>query len=119
MVLFSTRAYSALPGLPLSGDAEGYPSKDEMSDYLERYAQTFRLPVCTAEGIARMERAAPRFVAQTTRGQVIEAAAVIVATGAFQQPIVPAFASKLAPDVVQLTTPPTNGQRNSRQGTCW
>jgi putative flavoprotein involved in K+ transport len=103
LVLFSTRAYSTLPGLPLPGDAEGYPSKDEMADYLERYAQTFHLPVRTAEGIACLERAAPHFVAQTTRGQVVEAAAVIVATGAFQQPIVPAFAGKLAPDVVQLT----------------
>jgi putative flavoprotein involved in K+ transport len=101
--LFSTRAYSALPGLPLPGDPEGYPTKDEMADYLERYAQIFHLPVHPAEGIARLERSERRFVAQTTHGQCVEAIAVIIATGAFQQPIVPAFASKLAPDVVQLT----------------
>jgi putative flavoprotein involved in K+ transport len=33
----------------------------------------------------------------------VEATAVIVATGAFQQPIVPAFARQLVPDIVQLT----------------
>jgi putative flavoprotein involved in K+ transport len=74
-----------------------------MADYLERYARIFHLPVHPAEGIARQERWERCFVAQTTRGQYVEAAAVIVATGAFQQPIMPAFASKLAPDVVQLT----------------
>jgi putative flavoprotein involved in K+ transport len=87
----------------MPGDPEGYPTKDEMADYLERYAQSFHLPVYLAEGIARLERSGWRFVAQTTRGQRVEATAVIVATGAFQQPIMPAFASKLAPDVMQLT----------------
>lgn len=103
LVLFSTRSYSALPGLPLPGDPEGYPTKDEMADYLERYAQTFRLPVHTAEGVAQLEPSERHFVAQTTRGQCVEAAVVIVATAAFQQPIVPAFAGRLAPDVVQHT----------------
>jgi putative flavoprotein involved in K+ transport len=34
LVLFSPRTYSALPGLSLSGDPEGYPTKDEIADYL-------------------------------------------------------------------------------------
>lgn len=32
--LFSSRAYSALPGLPMSGDPARYPGKDEVADYL-------------------------------------------------------------------------------------
>jgi hypothetical protein len=36
-VLFTPRAYSALLGLPVPGDPDGYPTKDEMADYLERY----------------------------------------------------------------------------------
>jgi putative flavoprotein involved in K+ transport len=103
LVLFSPRAYSALPGLPLSGDTEGYATKDEIANYLEHYAQAFSLPVRTAEGIVRLERPAPHFLARTTIGQCVEARAVIVATGAFQQPVVPAFARTLAPHVVQLT----------------
>lgn len=47
LVLFSSRAMSALPGLALAGDPAGYPTKDEMADYLERYAQTFDLPAVT------------------------------------------------------------------------
>jgi putative flavoprotein involved in K+ transport len=103
LVLFSPRAYSALPGLPLCGDPEGYPTKDEVADYLEAYARTFHLPVHTAAGIVSLERREPHFLALTTAGHRVEARAVIVATGAFQQPVVPAFAQQLAPDVVQLT----------------
>ncbi len=36
-MLFTPRAYSALLGLPVPGDPDGYPTKDEMADYLERY----------------------------------------------------------------------------------
>src|SRR5262249_32210831 len=104
LVLFSPRASSALPGLPLCGDPEGYPTKEEVADYLEAYARTLHLPVRTAEGIVSVKRRAPHFLARTTSRHRVEARAVIVATGAFQQPVVPAFAQQLAPDVVQLTT---------------
>ena len=103
LVLFSPRASSALPGLPLSGDPEGYPTKDDIADYLERYAQAFDLPVCTDEGIVCLERLASHFLARTTTGQRVQASAIIVATGALQQPVVPACARTLAPYVVQLT----------------
>jgi putative flavoprotein involved in K+ transport len=103
LVLFSPRAYSALPGQPLPGDPEGYPTKDEIADYLEHYAQAFDLPVHTAEGIVCLARPAPHFLALSTTGQRLEARAVIVATGAFQQSVVPGFARTLTPHVVQLT----------------
>jgi putative flavoprotein involved in K+ transport len=103
LVLFSPRACSALPGLALTGDPEGYPTKDEVADYLDTYARTFHLPVHTNEGIVSVERPETHFLALTTTGHRVEARAVIVATGAFQQPVVPAFAQQLAPDVVQLT----------------
>jgi putative flavoprotein involved in K+ transport len=103
LVLFSPRTYSALPGLPLRGDPEGYPTKDELADYLERYAQTFHLPVQTGDGVVRLERQERHFLACTATGQHVTAWAVVVATGAFQQPMVPAYARQLAPDIVQLT----------------
>ena len=39
------RRYSALPGLPLPGDPDGYPARDEVITYLGRYANTFELPI--------------------------------------------------------------------------
>jgi putative flavoprotein involved in K+ transport len=31
--------------MPFPGDADGYPTRDEVIAYLERYAETFELPV--------------------------------------------------------------------------
>src|SRR5215212_6730121 len=54
--LFTPRAYSALPGLPVPGDPEGYATKDEIADYLEDYARHFALPVAANTGIERLEQ---------------------------------------------------------------
>ena len=45
LVLFTPRRYSGLPGLPFPGEPDGYPTRDEVVAYLERYASTFELPV--------------------------------------------------------------------------
>ena len=103
LVLFTPRAYSALPGLPVPGDPEGYPTKDEIADYLERYAAHFALPVETGTGIGRLEQIDGGFRARTDAGEVIEARAVVLATGAFQRPAIPAIAQGLSPEVLQLT----------------
>ena len=42
--LFTPRSYSHLPGLLHDGDPDGYPTRDEMAAYLERYSKLFRLP---------------------------------------------------------------------------
>jgi putative flavoprotein involved in K+ transport len=44
-VLFTPRRYGSLPALPFPGDQDGYPGRDEVIGYLERYASTFELPV--------------------------------------------------------------------------
>ncbi len=103
LVLFSSRAYSALPGLPLSGDPAGYPGKDEVADYLEQYAHVMRLPVRMNDGVASLEHHASGFLARTESGKEFKAAIVIVATGPFQKPIVPKFADKLSSEVAQFT----------------
>jgi putative flavoprotein involved in K+ transport len=103
LTLFSSRAYCALPGLPLPGDPQGYPGKDEIADYLEQYARAFRLPVATGDAVTCLERGESRFMARTAGAGSILAKCVIVASGAFQEPLVPEFARRLAPEVVQLT----------------
>jgi putative flavoprotein involved in K+ transport len=56
LVLFTPRANSALPGLVVPGDPDSYPTKDEMADYLETYADHFELPVVMGTGMRRLER---------------------------------------------------------------
>ena len=103
LTLFTPRAYSALPGMPLPGDPNGYPTKDEQAGYLEAYAARFELPVALATGIDALERRGHLFHATTDRGDELTARAVVIATGAFQEPVVPAIAAGLAPEVRQLT----------------
>src|SRR6188472_990261 len=45
LVLFTPRRYDALPGLAFPGDPDGYPTRGEVVDYLEKYAREFDLPV--------------------------------------------------------------------------
>lgn len=103
LTLFTPRAYSALPGLPVPGDPEGYPTKDEIADYLEAYAAYFALPVKLQTGIARLERTGDLFLATTDAGEALIARTVVVATGAFQQPVIPTLSAHFAAEVVQLT----------------
>ena len=103
LVLFTPRAYSALPGLPVPGDPNGYPTKDEMADYLERYAGHFELPVLTGTSIRSLTHLDGHFRAKTNDSEIINARAVVLATGAFQRPAIPAISRQLSPDILQLT----------------
>ena len=102
LVLFTPRSYSALPGLAIPGDPEGFPTKDEMADYLETYADHFDLPVMPETGIRRLERADGGFRATTEAGVPIDSRAVVLATGAFQRPAIPSISKRLSEEVAQL-----------------
>jgi putative flavoprotein involved in K+ transport len=102
LVLFTPRAYSALPGLAMPGDPDVFPTKDEIGDYLETYANHFDLPVVLGTGIRRLERVDGGFRAITDSGQPIDSRAVVLATGAFQRPAIPSISRGLSAEVTQL-----------------
>jgi len=101
LVLFTPRRYDALPGLEFPGDPDGYPTRDEVVAYLERYAEAFDLPVRTRSRVRRVREGDGRFAVEL-EDRTLEAAQVVVATGPFQAPRVPALAERLAPEVVQM-----------------
>ena len=101
LTLFTPRRYSALPGLPFPGDPDGYPTRDEVIAYLERYAETFELPVELNSGIEQLERGDDGRFRLTVDGRIVQADQVVVATGPFQTPYVPKLAEKLVADVFQ------------------
>ncbi len=103
LVLFTPRAYSALPGLAVPGDPEGYATKDEIADYLETYATHFELPVMVDTPIRWMERTNDGFRATTGAGETIDCRAVVLATGAYQQPALPHSSQQLPADILQLS----------------
>jgi putative flavoprotein involved in K+ transport len=102
LVLFSPRSFSALPDLVMPGDPDGYPTKDEIANYLERYANLFRFPLALQENLACLERRGDYFVGRTSRGRHLVSRAVIVATGAFQRSAIPRWAASIPPGITQL-----------------
>lgn len=69
---------------------DAFAPKEEVADYLQRYAQSFAAPIRTGVEITRLHRDAQgHFVAQTGAGGTIVARNVIVATGPFQNPVIP------------------------------
>ena len=101
LVLFTPRRYDSLPGLPFPGDPNGCPRREEVISYLERYASTFELPVQLNAQVQSLRPAAGGFVLDLGT-RTVEADKVVVATGPFQSPNVPAFAADLAADVLQM-----------------
>jgi putative flavoprotein involved in K+ transport len=99
--LFTPARYSGLPGMPFPAPAHVAPTKDKMADYLEAYAGRFKLPVRTGIRVDQLSRRGERFVA-TAGDRRFEAENVVVATGAYHSPRIPAFAAELKPDIRQL-----------------
>jgi putative flavoprotein involved in K+ transport len=101
LTLFTPGRYSALPGLPFPGDPDGYPTRDEVTAYLERYAETFELPIELNSEVTKLERGDDGRFRLDVDGRTIIADQVVVATGPFQAPYVPNLAEKLADDASQ------------------
>ena len=72
-----------------------------MADYLEAYAEHFDLPVRTDTRVERLTRTDEGFLLETSAGP-LRAGRVIVASGAYQTPRIPAFADELDPGITQL-----------------
>lgn len=101
LTLFTPARYSALPGLRFPGDPEHYATKDEVADYLEQYARRFELPIRHDSRVSSLEPADGGYRAQTESG-VYEGAQVVIATGAYQRPYIPAISERLSDEVTQL-----------------
>jgi putative flavoprotein involved in K+ transport len=99
--LFTPAKYSGLPGMPFPAPPSHLPDKDEMADYLERYAERFDLPVRSGTRARSLSHDGERWVLHTDRG-TLEANSVVVATGAFHAPKIPDVATRLDRGIHQL-----------------
>ena len=99
--LFTPARYSSLPGLPFPGDPDSYPGRDDVVAYLTEYARHFALPVVLGSRVRAVRRAEDRYRVEV-EGRSYTADQVVIATGPFQVPFVPAIADDLGQDVFQL-----------------
>ena len=100
--LFTPAGITGLPGMPFPGPRHAFPTKDQVADYLGNYAEMMNLPVRTGVEARLVSRKPPTGWSVETTDRPLAADAVIIATGGYQFPRIPAWASKLDPAIVQL-----------------
>ena len=100
--LFTPAQYDSLPGMLFPAPKWTYPNKEQVADYLEEYAARFDLPIRLRTRVERVARGAVDTFVVATHDREIEANAVVVASGAWNEPLVPDFAGELDRSIMQL-----------------
>jgi putative flavoprotein involved in K+ transport len=93
-----------LPGYNYDdGNPEGFAPKGAVAAFIERYASEISAPVrCGVEvKSVRHDSQSQRFLIDTTRGR-FQAMNVVLATGSYHRPIVPAMSRKVPPRLFQV-----------------
>jgi putative flavoprotein involved in K+ transport len=99
--LFTPAQYDNMPGMAFPASLDTYPSKDDVADFLQSYAQEFELPVRLKTKVTSLTRSDDHYVAETSVGP-LEARQVVVATGPFHIPFVPSISSDFDSSVTQI-----------------
>ena len=95
---------SRLPGLRYEGpDPDGYMTMAEVTEFIERFAAVSAAPVRTGTTVTSVRLVDGGYRVTTSEG-VIGCRAVVIASGACNRPVVPAFAAAVPSSVEQLTT---------------
>jgi putative flavoprotein involved in K+ transport len=113
--LFTPARFDGLVGMPFPAQDYSLPTKDEMADYLEAYAEHFQLPVRIGVRVNHLTREGERFVV-TAGDKRFEGNNVVVAMATFQQPKIPTFASELDPNITQLHSSAYRSPSQLREG---
>lgn len=112
--------HDRFPGLEFEGlDPDGFASKDAVADYLEAYARKFNAPIRTGVEVVRAERNGGRygFTVETSAG-TYEAQRIVVATGPFQRPVIPAIAPR-DPALTQIHSADYRNPGNCPRAPSW
>lgn len=113
--LFTPAGFSRLPAMACPARTGRYQTKDEMADYLERYARHFAFPVRLGQRVERISRTGDRYLI-TAGERRIEASHVFVATGPFTTPYTPQLAGDLDPGILQLHSVDYRNPEQLREG---
>ncbi len=109
--LFTPRKYDSLPGLDFPGSPSGFPTKDEVADYLSYYASHHQIPVRLNVRVEQLRKENNYFVTNIGDKSYLSNQ-VVIASGPFQHPIVPSFSAEIS---VQITQLHSSAYRNTLQ----
>ena len=89
--------HDRFPSRVFAGDPDGFATRDQIVDYFVGFAEQIEAPIrCGVEVTTlRANSDGAGFLAETTEG-AIEATHVVVATGPFQRPLIPAIVAPQA-----------------------
>ncbi len=91
--LFSPAGYSSLPGWPMPpSQAKGFPTRNEVIDYLTRYERRYGFPIERPCEVEAVERDGERLRLRLKDQSSLTARAVVSATGTWGGPYVPDYA---------------------------
>ena len=89
--LHTMREYSGLAHHPISSRYPRYLSRDDVVEYLTEYARQFTFRVISGTKVLRILARGGGWKVETTRGDPWHTPVVVVATGQYREPIVPAW----------------------------
>ena len=114
--LFSPAFVDGLPGMAFPAPRSHFPTGRAMGDFLEAYARRFGFPVLSGTIVERVRKTEDASFEVIAGDRRITADQVIVATGAFRHPRVPAVAYSLDPTIRQFHSSEYRNPSQLRQG---
>ncbi|MFZ0544383.1 MAG: NAD(P)/FAD-dependent oxidoreductase [Candidatus Promineifilaceae bacterium] len=91
--LHTDKGHSELPFATFPKDVPRFPSRQQVVDYLEQYAQTFQLAPCLGEEVVQASPVDGRWVVETNNGRY-QSQNLVIATGYNNQPHSPDWPGK-------------------------
>ena len=92
-----------LPGCQYDGeDPDGYMTASQVADFIAEYAKAIAAPVMTGTTVSSVRRTGDGYAVTTDQGEW-RSPTVVIASGAFNVPRVPAHAAGVPPEVTTLT----------------
>lgn len=100
--LFTPRSHCSLPGYRFPGQQNGYPSKDEVADYLIEYGQTFAFPIVFNHPVVKVTKHNGMFCIVTKDNSNYFSKNAVIATGPFRSPVYPSFSQSISKSIFQI-----------------
>ena len=91
-----------LPDFPYTGDdPHGFMPNREIVDYLDAFSRSFDPPIREGVTVTRVAMRGERYVVETSE-RTWHADQVVIASGGYDKPIVPPYADRLDPSIMQM-----------------
>lgn len=99
--LFTTTEYNHLPGLQFDAPIGHYPDKYEVANYFKQYVEKFNIPVQFDTLVTNLKKTSEGFEVES-KGNVLKAKNVVIATGPFHTPYTPACSTQIDASINQI-----------------